>query len=171
MALLLSKSTRFYCIFECQFPVSLGCGFGHVHSDKIRSLSKRACVFKTNILQTFQGHPTSVFGKYVCCKISCLPASPVIFKHLKNGIIAHFYRIFTLKRSPRIFRRLFSGWNFRKVFWSVSFCFGWAVLVTSISVLSTLRDNLGDSRFGLYLPVSRLEFKICLIIAQVCHFL
>ena len=24
------------------------------------------------------------------CKISCLPASPRIFKHLKNGIITHF---------------------------------------------------------------------------------
>ena len=52
---------------------------------------------KQNILYTFQGHPTSIFGKYVCCKISCLPASPGIFKHLKNGIIAHFYRNFTLK--------------------------------------------------------------------------
>ena len=24
------------------------------------------------------------------CKISCLPASPRIFEHLKNGIIPHF---------------------------------------------------------------------------------
>ena len=96
IALLLSKSTGFDCIFECQFPVSLGCGLGHIHSDKIRSLSKRACVFKRNILHNFRGHPTSIFGKYVCCKISCLPASPGIFKHLKNGIIAHFYRIFTI---------------------------------------------------------------------------
>ena len=50
-----------------------------------------------------QGHPTTILGKYVfgrrfaiqnfrniCCKISCLPASPRIFEHLKNGIIAHF---------------------------------------------------------------------------------
>ena len=50
-----------------------------------------------------QGHPTSIFGKYlfgrwfkiysfrnICCKLSCLPASPRIFAHLKNGIIAHF---------------------------------------------------------------------------------
>ena len=49
-----------------------------------------------------QGHPTSIFGKYlfgrrfeiynfrsICCKISCLPACPRIFEHLKNGIIAH----------------------------------------------------------------------------------
>ena len=49
------------------------------------------------------GHPLSIFGKYlfgwrfeiwnfrnICCKISCLPASPRIFEHLKNGIIAHF---------------------------------------------------------------------------------
>ena len=29
--------------------------------------------------------------------MSCLPACPGIFEHLKNGIIAHFKRIFTLK--------------------------------------------------------------------------
>ena len=51
----------------------------------------------------YQGHPTSIFGKYlfgrrfkiqhfrnISCKISCLPASPGIFEHLKNGIITHF---------------------------------------------------------------------------------
>ena len=39
---------------------------------------------------------------------------------LQNGIIAHFKRIFTLKRSARIFGSLFSGWNFRKgKFWSL----------------------------------------------------
>ena len=37
----------------------------------------------------------------ICCKLSCLPASSRIFKHLKNGIIAHFQRIFTLEKSPR----------------------------------------------------------------------
>ena len=42
-------------------------------------------------------------------KKSCLPVCPWIFEHLKNGIIAHFKRIFTLKRSPRIFWSLFSG--------------------------------------------------------------
>ena len=26
----------------------------------------------------------------ICWKICCLPASPRIFEHLKNGIIAHF---------------------------------------------------------------------------------
>ena len=44
-----------------------------------------------------------IFGKYlfgrqfaisnfrnICCKISCLPASPRIFEHLKNGITAIF---------------------------------------------------------------------------------
>ena len=69
-----------------------------------------------------QGHPTTIFGKYlfgrrfaiynfrnICCKISCLPASPRIFEHLKNGIIAHFKRIFTLKRSPRIIGSLSSS--------------------------------------------------------------
>ena len=45
----------------------------------------------------------------ICCKISCLPASPRIFEHLKNSKIAHFQRIFTLKRSPRISGSLFSG--------------------------------------------------------------
>ena len=50
-----------------------------------------------------QGHPTTIFGKYlfgrrfeiytfrnICCKISCLPASPRIFENLNNGIIAYF---------------------------------------------------------------------------------
>ena len=56
---------------------------------------------KTNFM--IQGHPTTIFGKYlfgrrfkiytfrnICCKISCLPASPRIFENLKNGIIAYF---------------------------------------------------------------------------------
>ena len=50
-----------------------------------------------------QGHPTTIFGRYlfgrlfeienfrnIFSKISCLSASPRIFEHLKNGIIAHF---------------------------------------------------------------------------------
>ena len=50
-----------------------------------------------------QGQQTTIFRKYlfgrrfeiynfrnICCKISCLPVSPRIFEHLKNGIIAHF---------------------------------------------------------------------------------
>ena len=54
-------------------------------------------------LYFFQGHPTTIFGKSlfgrrfeiynfrnICCKISCLPASPRIFEHLNNGIIAYF---------------------------------------------------------------------------------
>ena len=36
-------------------------------------------------------------------------ASPRIFEHLKNGMIAQFSRIFTLQSSPRIFGSLFSG--------------------------------------------------------------
>ena len=76
-----------------------------------------------------RGHPTSIFGKYISVrrtiwdlgfserKISCLPTSPRILEH---GIIAHFKRIFTLKRSPRICGSLFSGWSFRKgKFWSL----------------------------------------------------
>ena len=61
-------------------------------------LSDKAChVHKS------QGHPTSIFGKYlfgrrfeiynfrnICCKISCLSASPKIFEHLNNGIISYF---------------------------------------------------------------------------------
>ena len=31
-----------------------------------------------------------IFGTLFCRKISCLPASPRIFEHLKNCIIAHF---------------------------------------------------------------------------------
>ena len=51
-----------------------------------------------------QGHPMSIFQKYlfgrrfeiqnfrnICCKISCLPTSPGIFKHLKSGIHAHYF--------------------------------------------------------------------------------
>ena len=50
-----------------------------------------------------QGHPTSIFGKYlfgrrfeiynfrnIFCKISCLPTSPKIFERLKIGVVAHF---------------------------------------------------------------------------------
>ena len=69
-----------------------------------------------------QGNQTSIFGKYlferrfeiysfrnICCKISCLPASPSIFHQPKIGIIAYFKQIFTLKRSPAIYGSLFSG--------------------------------------------------------------
>ena len=63
MALLLSKSMRFDCISDYQFPVSLGCGFGHVHSDKIRSLSKRACVFKTKYIAHLSGATNVNFWK------------------------------------------------------------------------------------------------------------
>ena len=60
---------------------------------------------QTNPFECFftQGHPTAIFGKYlfgrrfeiqnlrnICCKISCLPASPRIFEHQQNGIITHF---------------------------------------------------------------------------------
>ena len=33
----------------------------------------------------------------ICCKISCLAASPMIFEHLKNGIIPIFNGILPLK--------------------------------------------------------------------------
>ena len=55
-----------------------------------------------NHIAKLQGHPTTIFGKYlfgrrfeiytfrnICCKISCLPASPRIFENLKNVIIAY----------------------------------------------------------------------------------
>ena len=45
----------------------------------------------------------------ICCKISCLPASPRIFEHLQNGIITHFKRIFTLKKATQNFREPFPG--------------------------------------------------------------
>ena len=94
-----------YCPNQCGLTVFLSTssqfplGVALDTSIQIRSgPCRRGLVFlKQNILYTFQGHPTSIFGKYVCCNISCLPASPGIFKHLKNGIIAHFYRNFTLK--------------------------------------------------------------------------
>ena len=52
---------------------------------------------------TNQGHPASIFGKYlferrfeiwnfrnICCKIYCLPVSPRIFEHPRNGLITLF---------------------------------------------------------------------------------
>ena len=76
---------------------------GNIDSSKVNS---RILMLKSRLTKaTCQGHPTSIFGKYlltfgkrfeiwnfrnICCKISCLPACPRIFEHLKNGIIAHF---------------------------------------------------------------------------------
>ena len=64
------------------------------------------------------GHPTSVLEN-ICSeddvrstifgKFYLLPASTKIFEHLKNGIVSHLQRIFTLKRSPRISGAFFSG--------------------------------------------------------------
>ena len=64
---------------------------------------------------TFQGHPTTIFGKisvrktiwdleflehFFFCKISCLPASPRIFEHLQNtfnnSMFKWFWTIFSL---------------------------------------------------------------------------
>ena len=50
-----------------------------------------------------------IFGTFVVKFLACLPASPRIFEPPKNGIVGHFYRIFPLKKSPRIFGILFSG--------------------------------------------------------------
>ena len=67
-----------------------------------------------------QGHPTSIFGKYlfgkrfeienfrnICCKISCLPASKKWYNCL-------FLTCFYPKKVTYNFRGLFSGWNFRR---------------------------------------------------------
>ena len=54
-----------------------------------------------------------IFETFVVKFLACLP--PRIFKHLQNGIISHFKRIFTLKRSPRILRSLFLAEVFEKV--------------------------------------------------------
>ena len=32
----------------------------------------------------------TIWDRNICCKISCLPASPRILEHLTNGIIAYF---------------------------------------------------------------------------------
>ena len=73
----------------------------YIKFEKAYSLSQRpqVCWF---IKREVNGHPTSIFGKYlfgrrfeiknfrnICYKISCLPASPRIFEHLRNSII-HF---------------------------------------------------------------------------------
>ena len=47
-----------------------------------------------------------IFGTFVVKFLACLPAPPRIFELLKKGTIAHLSRIFTLKRSPRIFGKL-----------------------------------------------------------------
>ena len=88
---------------------------------------KKVLLLLLSCKDKMQGHSTSIFRKYlfgrrfeiqnfrnICSKISCLPASPRIFEHLKNGIIANFQRIFTLKRSPRIFGSLFFWLKFSK---------------------------------------------------------
>ena len=73
---------------------------------QIRTLglaNKRLSTTDYNTANT-QGHTTAIFRKisvrktildlkfleHICCKISCLPASPRIFEHLQNGIITHF---------------------------------------------------------------------------------
>ena len=75
-----------------------------------------------------QGHPTSIFVKYLfgirfeiqnfrnfCCKISCLPAPPRIFEHLKNGIIAHFYNFYPKKVTQNFRESFFLAEIFEKV--------------------------------------------------------
>ena len=54
-----------------------------------------------------------IFGTFLVKFLACLLL--LGFSNiLKNGIIAYFKRIFTLKRSPIIFGSLTSGSNFRK---------------------------------------------------------
>ena len=75
-----------------------------------------------------QGHPTTIFGKYlfgrwfeiwnfrnICCKISCLPASPRIFEHLKNGIIAYFNGFLSYKGHLEFSGAFFLAGIFEKV--------------------------------------------------------
>ena len=50
----------------------------------------------------------------ICCKI-CLPASPRIFEHLKNGIIAHFNGFFPLKGHLEFSGAFFLSEIFEKV--------------------------------------------------------
>ena len=78
---------------KIQLRLSIALMYGH----------QGLALFQNGQLLFTQGHPTTIFGKYlfgrrieiqnfrnICCKISCLSASPRIFEHLKNGIIAHF---------------------------------------------------------------------------------
>ena len=77
---------------------------------------------------SWQGHPTSIFGKYlfgrrfeiynfrnICCKISCLPASPRIFEHLKPGITALFNGLLPWKGHLEFSIAFFLAENFEKV--------------------------------------------------------
>ena len=78
---------------------------------------------------TFQGHPTTIFGKktvrktiwdleflehFFFCKISCLPASPRIFEHLQIGIITHFLTDFCPKKGHLEFSGSFSWLKFSR---------------------------------------------------------
>ena len=104
------------------------CFSSGLFSSLLRKVDNQAVLYKHQWNTKWQGHPTAIFGKYlfgrwfgtynfrnICCKISCLPASRRVFEHLKNGIITHFKRIFTLKRPPRIFGSLFMSEIFQKV--------------------------------------------------------
>ena len=62
------------------------------------------------------------FGTFVVKFLACLPL--LIFERLKNGIIAHFQRIFTLTRSPIIFGTLFFWLKFSKRKVLISIIFG-----------------------------------------------
>ena len=50
-----------------------------------------------------------IFGTFVVRFLACLSLLGFSNIYKKNGIIAHFKRIFTLKRSPSNFGSLFSG--------------------------------------------------------------
>ena len=127
---------RFWMCLSCQgfdvVPPFLGVSFSQtIHFVVIIRALRRFNSAMDSIPPVSQGHPKSIFRKYICSEddlrsrmfgtfvvkfLACLPASPRIFEHLKNdAIIAHFKLIFTLKRSPRIFGAIFPAEIFEKV--------------------------------------------------------
>ena len=83
-----TKGIVVLCTFVIQpiFPV-VKRDYGYVGSFQIRGtqqqFSEKYLFERRFEIQNFRN---------ICCKISCLPASPWIFEHLKNGKIDHFHK-------------------------------------------------------------------------------
>ena len=108
----------FYLALPKQRNLLSCCPFFWHYALPLESFSKHPGLVK-------QGHPTSIFGKYllgrryeiqnfqnICCKICCLPASPRTFEHLKNGMA--FFTDFYCKKVTQNFRESFFQRKFLK---------------------------------------------------------
>jgi len=113
--------SRLYILIQDHTVVSVFVKFGYIkleYKELLLRLLRKTFSWPFRNRGTQRQFSASIFSKddlrsrtirNICCKIFCLPASPRIFEHLKNGTIAHFQRTYTLKKSPKIFGSLFSG--------------------------------------------------------------